>query len=63
MKLKLFNKFLIIGILLYLIAGIASIISKMNYSILILLASAIFLALGVFVNVKLRWFKLFKKKT
>ena len=61
MKIKLANKLLILGLLLYLIAGIAA-VSKMNYSVFILLAAIIFLAFGFFVNVKLRWFKLLKKK-
>ena len=61
MKIKLANKFLILGLLLYLVAGIAA-VSKMNYSVFILLAATIFLAFGFFVNVKFRWFKLFKKK-
>ena len=58
---KLANKFLVLGILLYIIAGIAA-ISKMDYSVVIILAAIIFLALGFFMNIKLKWFRLFKKK-
>ena len=61
MKTKLANIFLIFGLILYVLAGIATMI-KMNYSIIILLAATIFLAFGFFVNVKLRWIKLFKKR-
>ena len=61
MKIKLANKFLILGLLLYIAAGIA-VISKMNYSILILLAAIIFLGFGFFVHMRSKWFKLFKKK-
>ena len=61
MKIKLANKFLIIGLLLYIVAG-AAVISKMNYSLVILLGAIIFLALGFFAHTKLRWAKLFKKK-
>ncbi len=61
MKIKLANKFLIIGLLLYLIAGIMA-INGMNYSAIVLIAATIFLALGFFVNARLRWFRLFKKK-
>ena len=61
MKIKLANKFLITGLLLYIVAGV-SLISKMSYSIVILLSSIIFLALGFFAHTKLRWAKLFKKK-
>jgi hypothetical protein len=61
MKIKLANKFLIIGLLLYLIAGIMA-INGMNYSAIVLIAATIFLALVFFVNVKFRWFRLFKKK-
>lgn len=52
---------MIIGFLLYFTAGIAAII-KLNYSIVILLAATIFLALGVFLNVKMRLFKSPKNK-
>ena len=61
MKIKLANKFLIIGLLLYIVAGVA-VISKMSYSIVILLGAIIFLALGFFAHMKLKWIKLFKKK-
>ncbi len=61
MKLNSANKFLVLGLLIYLIAGIMF-ISKMDYSVVIILAAIIFLALGFFTNVKLKWFKLFKKK-
>ncbi len=60
MKIRLANKFLIIGFLLYIIAGIESII-KMNYSIIILLGATIFLAFGFFAHTRLKWAKLFKK--
>ena len=62
MKLSLANKFLVIGILLYLIAGVAA-ITQMNYSIIILLAAIIFFALGLFASIKSRAYNLFKKKT
>jgi len=58
---NLANKFLVLGILLYIIAGIAA-ISKMDYSVVIILAAIIFLALGFFVNARFRWVNLFKKK-
>ena len=61
MKIRPANVFLVIGLLLYILAGIAAML-KMNYSIIILLAATIFLAFGFFVNVKLRWIKLFKKR-
>jgi hypothetical protein len=61
MKIKLANTFLIFGVLLYIGAGIA-VISKMNYSVLILIVAIIFLAFGFFVHIKQRWIKLFKKK-
>jgi hypothetical protein len=61
MKLNLANKFLILGILLYILAGIA-VIGKMDYSVIILLAATVFLAFGFFANVRFRWDKLFKKK-
>ncbi|MDP6600409.1 MAG: hypothetical protein QF798_03155 [Candidatus Woesearchaeota archaeon] len=62
MKTRLSNLFLIFGLVLYTLAGIAA-ISKMSYSIIALLAATIFLAFGFFVNVKLRWVKSFKKRT
>ena len=61
MKLNSANLFLVLGLLIYLIAGIAA-ISKMDYSVVIILAAIIFLALGFFMNIRLKWFKLFKKK-
>tara|TARA_B100000315_G_C14507319_1_gene555262 strand:+ start:684 stop:872 length:189 start_codon:yes stop_codon:yes gene_type:complete len=61
MKLKLANKFLIIGLLLYVVAGIVA-ISKISYSIVILLSAIIFLAFGFFMHVKQKWAKLFKKR-
>jgi len=61
MKLNLANKFLIIGLLLYVVAGIV-VISKMRYSIVVLLGAIIFLAFGFSVNVKTKWSRLFKKK-
>lgn len=61
MKIKLANKFLITGLLLYIVAGVA-VISKMNYSLVILLGAIIFMVLGFFAHTKLRWAKLFKKK-
>ena len=56
MKIELANKFLIIGLLLYIIAG-AAVINKMNYNIVILLGAIIFLALGFFAHMKLKWSK------
>jgi len=61
MRLNLANKFLIIGLLLYIIAGVAT-ISKMNYSVIILLVSIIFLAFGFFEHTKLKWAKLIKRR-
>jgi len=61
MKIKLANKFLITGLLLYIVAG-AAVISKMSYSLVILLSAIVFLALGFFAHTKLKWIKLFKKK-
>ena len=61
MKIKLANLFLIFGLLLYLVAGLAA-ISKMSYSIISLLAATIFLALGFFAHVRLKWIRLFKKR-
>ena len=61
MKLNLANKFLILGVLLYILAGIAA-IGKMKYSLVVLAAATIFLASGFFANVRFRWGKLFKKK-
>ena len=61
MKISLANKFLVLGLLIYLIAGIAA-ISKMDYSVVIILAAIIFLAFGFFASIKLKWTRLFKKK-
>ncbi|GAF96478.1 unnamed protein product [marine sediment metagenome] len=61
MKIKLANKFIFLGLLLYIVAGIMA-ISGMNYSAIVLLAAIIFLAFGFFVNVKFKWKRLFKKK-
>ena len=61
MKIKSANKFLISGLFLYAVAGIMT-LSKMNYSVIVLLAAIIFLALGFFANVKNKWVKLFKKR-
>ena len=62
MKIKPANKFMILGLLLYFIAGIAAFVG-MNYSIIVLLVAMIFLAFGFFEHVKFKWFKLFKNKT
>ena len=62
MKIRFANKLLILGILLYIIAGIMG-LGKVNYSTIVLLVAIIFLAFGFFENVKLKWFKLFKKRT
>ena len=62
MKIRFANKFLILGILLYILAGIMG-LGKVNYSIIVLLVAIIFLAFGFFENVKLKWFKSFKKRT
>ena len=61
MKTRLANLFLIFGLALYILAGIAS-ISKMSYSIIALLAATIFLAFGFFAHARLKWIRLFKKK-
>ena len=61
MRINFANKFLILGLLLYIIAGIAT-ISKMNYSIIILLIAIIFLAFGFFMHIKGKWVRLFKKR-
>ena len=61
MKVKLANQFLILGLLLYIIAGIATVI-QMNYSIIILLPAIIFLAFGFFMHVKGKWVRAFKKR-
>jgi hypothetical protein len=50
------------GFLLYVVAGILA-MSEMNNGVIVLLAATIFLAFGFFINVKLKWFKLFKKRT
>ncbi|MFH0868125.1 MAG: hypothetical protein V1831_02335 [Candidatus Woesearchaeota archaeon] len=55
------NKFLVLGILLYIIAGI-SVIIQMNYNILILLVAIIFLAVGFFKHKKTAWLKLVRKR-
>ena len=61
MKIKLANLFLVFGLALYILAGIAA-ISKMSYSIISLLAATIFLALGFFAHARLKWIRLFKKR-
>jgi len=61
MKLNLANKFLILGLLLYIVAGIVF-ISQTNYSIVILLAAIIFLAFWFFMHIKHKWSRLFKKR-
>lgn len=61
MKKRLANKFLISGLLLYILAGIMF-IGKINYSVVILLAAVVFLAFGFFMHIRLRWVRLFKKK-
>jgi|TARA_B100001964_G_C14192820_1_gene581923 hypothetical protein len=61
MKINRTNKLLLIGLLLYIFAGIMA-ITGLSYSSIILLAAIIFLAFGFFVNVKFRWDRSFKKK-
>lgn len=61
MKIRLANIFLIFGLVLYTLAGIAA-ISKMSYSVIALLAATIFLAFGFFAHARLKWIRLFKKK-
>ena len=61
MKISFANKFLILGLLLYLVAGIM-VLSKMNYSFIVLVGAIILLAFGFFTHVKLKWTKLFKKR-
>ena len=62
MKLSPANRFFIISVLLYLIAGIMALL-KMGYSIFALLAAIIFLAFGFFFNAAIKIKKLFKRST
>lgn len=62
MKIKPANKLLILGIALYLLAGIA-VVTESSYSLIILLIAVIFLAFGFFKHVKSKWLKMFKNKT
>jgi len=59
MRVKLANKFLIIGLMLYIVAGLAF-LSKMGYSIVILFGAIVFIALGFFMYIKRKWLKIFK---
>ena len=62
MRASLANKFFIISFLLYLISGVMALV-KIGYSILALLAAAIFLAFGFFYHSQAKWKKLFKRST
>ena len=56
---KLANKFLILGLLLYFISGIMALVNS-DYSLVIVATASIFLALGFFIYSTKRWEKFFK---
>ena len=60
MRLGLANKFFLMSILLYFVAGAMALL-KIKYSILALIAAVIFLAFGFVINTTTRWKKLFKR--
>jgi hypothetical protein len=62
MEIGLANKFLIIGLLLYAIAGIMF-MAKMRFNIIAAIASMPFLAIGFFMHIKHRWLNLSKNET
>ena len=60
MRAGLANRLFIASILLYLAAGIYAFVKK-KFSIILILAAIIFLALGFFCSMKITWKKLSKK--
>jgi len=61
MNVRLANKFLALGLVLYLIAGVSALL-KFNFNLIVILAAIVFIAFGFFAHMKLKWVKLFKKK-